>query len=108
MPPKARLQLVKEYQQLRRRWYNPLSGTNSKLLKASITTTAAALDANHKNPRKKVHFVANKWFIVIDETIAKNLQINDNDTWFEQIKTDDGSILLRRYQYSVNKIEGAA
>jgi hypothetical protein len=89
-----------------------LTGTNSKLLKAStdsiITTTGAALDANHKNPRKKVHFVANKWFIVIDETIAKHLQIDENDTWFEQILTKDG-ILLRRYPYStLNKIGCAA
>ena len=90
-----------------------MTNTNSKLLKASadsitITTTAAALDANHKNPRKKVHFVANKWFIVIDETIARHLQMDENDTWFEQTKTDDGDILLRRYPSSLNKLGEAA
>ena len=89
-----------------------LTGTNSKLLKASTdsvtTTTAATSDANHKNPIKKVHCVANKRFVVIDEAIAKQLQINDNDSWFEQILTMDG-ILLRRYPYStLNKIGCAA
>jgi hypothetical protein len=66
---------------------------------------ACSTKADSKNPLKKVHCVANKWFIVIDETIARHFE---NDTWFEQIKTDDGGILLRRYSYSLNKIEGAA
>lgn len=50
------------------------------------------------NPVKKVHCVSNKLFIVIDETIAKYLQINEYDSWFEQIQTEDG-ILLRKYHY---------
>jgi hypothetical protein len=55
--------------------------------------------ANHKNPLKKVHCVSNKLFVVIDENIAKHLQINENDTWFEQVQTEDG-ILLRKHHHS--------
>jgi hypothetical protein len=61
--------------------------------------------ANHKNPLKKVHCVSNKLFVVIDENIAKHLQINENDTWFEQVQTEDG-ILLRKYHYPLH--EGGA
>jgi hypothetical protein len=59
-----------------------------------------AATVNYKNPLKKVHCVANKLFVVIDDSIAKHLEINDNDTWFEQIKTDDG-ILLRKHSRHV-------
>jgi hypothetical protein len=67
--------------------------------KACSTTTEP------KNPIKKVHCVSNKMFVVIDENIAKHLQINENDTWFEQVQTEDG-ILLRKYHHSLH--EGGA
>jgi hypothetical protein len=52
----------------------------------------------HKNPLKKAHCISNRVFVVIDEALVKRLQINENDTWFEQIQTEDG-ILLRKHQY---------
>jgi hypothetical protein len=75
---------------------------------AILSYNKASNHNNEKNPVKKVHSVSNKLFIVIDETIAKHLQLNDNDSWFEQILTKDG-ILLRRYPYSsLNKLGEAA
>jgi hypothetical protein len=74
---------------------------------SATTTTAAAADSDYKNPIKKVHCVANKLFIVIDQTIAKSLDITENDSWFEQIRTEDG-ILLRKYQYSLQDLVGGA
>jgi hypothetical protein len=56
----------------------------------ACSTTAAA---DHNSPIKKVHCVANKLFVVIDEKIANHLQLNENDTWFEQILTDNGILL---------------
>lgn len=56
-----------------------------------------ASTADHtKNPLKKVHSVANKFFVVIDEDIAKHLKISEYDSWFEQIQIDDG-ILLKKH-----------
>jgi hypothetical protein len=60
-----------------------------------------AVTVNYKNPLKKVHCVANKLFVVIDDSIAKHLQISGNDTWFEQIQTEDG-ILLRKYSHNMH------
>ena len=80
-----------------------LTDRQSNLLKAYTSSIGPAAD--HKNPIKKVHSVANKLFIVIDETIAKSLDISENDTWFEQIQIEDG-ILLRKHQYPLNEIEG--
>ena len=61
-----------------------------------------AVTVNYKNPLKKVHCVANKVFVVLDDSITKHLEINENDTWFEQIKTDDG-ILLRKYSRDIHE-----
>lgn len=62
-----------------------------------IDSSATNMDFNtNKNPLKKVHGVSNKLFIVIDEAIANRLGINDLDTWFEQIETENGEILLRK------------
>ena len=77
---------------------------NISYKKACTVSTNAA---DHKHPIKKVHCVANKLFIVIDETIAKSLDLSGNDSWFEQIQTEDGGILLRKHQYSLNELEGA-
>jgi hypothetical protein len=51
---------------------------------------------NPNNPRKKVHGISNKLFVVIDEGIAKHLGINEVDTWLEMIETQNGEILLRK------------
>lgn len=70
--------------------------------KASYT-----IAASHTNPSKKVHCIANKRFVVIDDDIAKHLGISESDSWLEQIKTDDG-ILLRKRHYSSHELGGAA
>lgn len=43
--------------------------------------------------KKKVHCIADKTFIVIDEALVQRLSIDD-ETWFEQEVTEEG-ILLR-------------
>jgi hypothetical protein len=70
------------------------SNSNNKACSTAIT--------NHNNPLKKVHYVANKLFVVIDDSIANHLQISENDTWFEQIQTKDG-ILLRKYSHNMHE-----
>ena len=45
------------------------------------------------NPKKKAYRIADKTFVVIDESLVNRLSIND-DTWFEQEVTEEG-ILLR-------------
>jgi hypothetical protein len=44
-------------------------------------------------PKKKAYCIADKTIVVIDESLAKRLSIND-ETWFEQEVTEEG-ILLR-------------
>jgi hypothetical protein len=56
-----------------------------------------------ENPRKKVHSISNNLFVVLDEAIAKRLGINDSDTWLEQIATENGEILLRKW--SIKEVE---
>ena len=51
---------------------------------------------NPKNPRKKVHGIYDKLFVVIDEEIAKRLEINGSDTWLEQLEKDGGILLRKR------------
>ncbi|HEY7082585.1 MAG TPA: hypothetical protein VH500_23080 [Nitrososphaeraceae archaeon] len=46
-----------------------------------------------KNPIKKAHCISDKIFVVIDERLAKNLGINDENTWFEQLQIEDGIVL---------------
>jgi hypothetical protein len=41
--------------------------------------------------------------VVIDEGIAKHLQINGDDSWFEQLQTEDG-LLLRKYHHSLDEV----
>ena len=52
----------------------------------------------NNNPRKKAYRIADKTFVVIDESLVKRLTIND-ETWFEQEVTEEG-ILLRIYNKS--------
>jgi hypothetical protein len=44
------------------------------------------------NPKKKAHCIAYKTIVVIDESLVKALSINE-DTWFEQVATEDGILL---------------
>ena len=71
----------------------------------NISYNKANAARDFRNPVKKVHSVSNKLFVVIDETIAKSLDISENDTWFEQIQIEDG-ILLRKHQCSLRQLEG--
>lgn len=49
-------------------------------------------------PKKKAYRIADRTFVVIDESLVKYLSIDD-DTWFEQELTEEG-ILLRIYHKS--------
>jgi hypothetical protein len=49
-------------------------------------------------PKKKAHRIADRTFVVIDESLVKRLPIDD-ETWFEQEVTEEG-ILLRIYNKS--------
>ena len=44
------------------------------------------------NPKKKAHCIADKTFVVIDESLVKRLSIDD-ETWFEQEPTEEGIVL---------------
>ena len=55
--------------------------------KSNIKASYTIKDASRKNPLKKVHYIANKLFVVIDEEIAKHLGISETDSWLEQILT---------------------
>jgi hypothetical protein len=48
---------------------------------------------NGKWPLKKVNRIANRTFIVIDETLVKALSINENSTWLEQQAVENGILM---------------
>jgi len=68
---------------------------------------ASKHNADLRNPVKKVHCVSNKLLVVIDENIAKHLHINENDSWFEQVETEDG-ILLKKYCHLLPEVGGSS
>jgi len=41
----------------------------------------------------KVHRISNKTLVIIDENLVAQLSIDDENTWFEQIHTEDGILL---------------
>ncbi|MGA9152816.1 MAG: hypothetical protein WBZ36_19745 [Candidatus Nitrosopolaris sp.] len=47
------------------------------------------------NPVKQAYRIYEKTFIVIDEDLVRQLDINEN-TWFEQIPGEKGIFLRRR------------
>jgi hypothetical protein len=49
--------------------------------------------ARAKNHLKKAHRISNKTLVVIDETLIQELAIDDENTWFEQLRTEDGILL---------------
>ena len=58
-----------------------------------------------KNPLKKAYRLENKTFVVIDENLVKQLAIDENNTWFEQLSTEDGILLKVRRKEAVNYYE---
>lgn len=56
---------------------------------------------------KKAHRIPNKTLVVIDESLVEQLSIDDENTWFEQIQTDEG-ILLRIQKNIINEQKPAA
>jgi hypothetical protein len=59
----------------------------------SLTNDSVTQSFNAKNPLKKAHRISNKTFIVIDEILARRLDINDEDTWLEQEEMENGIIM---------------
>jgi hypothetical protein len=55
-----------------------------------------------KNPIKKAHCISNKTFVVIDNRLVERLNIDKENTWFEEEQTEDG-ILLRIHSFSTIK-----
>ena len=56
---------------------------------------------NH--PIKQCHFLQNKWFIVIDESITKQLKFYDagyKELYFQQEVTEADCIILRPFKMS--------
>ena len=51
-----------------------------------------------KGPLKKVHRIANKTFVVIDEALVGPLLINESSTWLEQYAVENG-ILMRIHRF---------
>jgi DNA-directed RNA polymerase subunit H (RpoH/RPB5) len=45
------------------------------------------------NPIKQAHRISDKTLVIIDETLVRQLAIDENDTWFQQIRTKDGILL---------------
>jgi hypothetical protein len=67
-----------------------------------------SVDAKCKNPPlKKPHRISNTTFVVIDETLVKRLRIKEDNTWLEQVQTenDDGILMKIRRFSSVKKEE---
>ena len=52
-----------------------------------------------KNPIKKAHCISNKTFVVIDNRLVERLNIDKENTWFEQEQIENG-ILLRIHDFS--------
>ncbi len=68
----------------------------------------ASIYAKSKNPPlKRPHCISNTTFVVIDETLVKRLRIKEDNTWLEQVQTENGDGILmkiRRFS-SVNNEE---
>jgi hypothetical protein len=51
-----------------------------------------------KGPLKKVHRIANRTFVVIDEALVGPLLINESSTWLEQYAVEN-AILMRIHRF---------
>jgi hypothetical protein len=72
---------------------------------ASSENKGLTIGDRQKNPLKKAHRLENKTFVVIDENLVKHLAIDENNTWFEQLSTEDGILLKVRRKEAVNYYE---
>ena len=50
---------------------------------------------------KKLHRISNKTLVIIDEAIISRIGINKENTWVEEIATEDG-ILLKICSNNIN------
>ncbi|MFY9871684.1 MAG: hypothetical protein WAK17_18375 [Candidatus Nitrosopolaris sp.] len=62
----------------------------------SFENIGLSCTAKAKNPLKHAHRLSDVTFVVIDESHVQRLSIDKNDTWFEQISTEDGILLKIR------------
>jgi len=46
-------------------------------------------------PWKKVWKISGNFIVTVDKSIAKKLQIDESDTFLEQIVTENGDILMK-------------
>jgi hypothetical protein len=46
-----------------------------------------------KSRLKKAHRISGKTLVVIDEALVKELSIDEENTWFEQVPTEEGILL---------------
>lgn len=58
----------------------------------SFNALAKDKDYYNPNPRKNAHRIADKTFVVIDESLVRRLEI-DEDTWFEEELLEKGIFL---------------
>jgi hypothetical protein len=72
---------------------------------ASSENKGLTIGDRQKNPLKKAHRLENKTFVVIDEHLVKLLAIDEENTWFEQLSTEDGILLKVRRKDAVNYYE---
>ena len=52
------------------------------------------------NPKKKANRISGKTVVIIDESLVKQLAIEEENTWFEESQVNDG-ILLKISRYII-------
>ena len=61
-------------------------------------------DTKARNPLKKAYCISNKTFVVIDDSIVKHFNIDEENTWFEQEQIENGIVLrIHRISSTVSK-----
>jgi hypothetical protein len=63
----------------------------------SVTTNLKS-----KNPRKKLHRIYEKTFVVIDDSLVRHFGIEDEDVWVEQ-KPVEGGIFMRICRQNIQR-----
>ena len=56
-----------------------------------------------KNPIKKDHCISNKTFVVIDDELVKCLEIDEENTWFEQEQIQNGVLFKIHNSFHVTE-----
>lgn len=59
----------------------------------SDNTVAQNKDYGNSNPKKKAHRISGKTVVIIDESLVKQLAIEEENTWFEETQVNDGILL---------------